>query len=122
MGEEALARAEERGAKLEESRVGLVASLDLLVKGVTIWSYVHHHRHCLRPLAAIKQPAREEEAHANIGRRSATSRSSEDAPHCTRLRLGTSTEDQDRMACGSTKGEEEVSEEEEESRISVGCG
>ena len=53
-------RAEERGAKLEESRVGLVASLDLLVKGVTIWSYVHHHRHCLRPLAAIKQPAREE--------------------------------------------------------------
>ena len=58
--EEALARAEERGAKLEESRVGLVASLDLLVKGVTIWSYVHHHRHCLRPLPAIKQPVREE--------------------------------------------------------------
>ena len=58
--EEALARAEERGAKLEESRVGLVASLDLLVKGVTIWSYVHHHRHCLRPLSAIKQPGREE--------------------------------------------------------------
>ena len=58
--EEALARAEERGAKLEESRVGLVASLDLLVKGVTIWSYVHHHRHCLRPLPSIKQPAREE--------------------------------------------------------------
>ena len=58
--EEALARAEERGAKLEESRVGLVASLDLLVKGVTIWSYVHHHRHCLRPLPAIKQPAREQ--------------------------------------------------------------
>ena len=58
--EEALARAEERGAKLEESRVGLVASLDLLVKGVTIWSYVHHHRHCLRPLSAIKEPGREE--------------------------------------------------------------
>ena len=61
--EEALARAEERGSKLEESRVGLVASLDLLVKGVTIWSYVHHHRHCLRPLPAIKQPVREEVIH-----------------------------------------------------------
>ena len=53
--EEALARAEERGSKLEESRLGLVTSLDLLVKGVTIWSYVHHHRHCLRPLHAIMQ-------------------------------------------------------------------
>merc|ERR1719331_3049088 len=90
--EEALARAEERGAKLEESRVGLVASLDLLVKGVTIWSYVHHHRHCLRPLPAIKQPAREEEAHASIGRRSATSPSIEDVPNCKRLRLGASME------------------------------
>ena len=44
-----------RGSKLEGSRLGLVTSLDLLVKGVTIWSYVHHHRHCLRPLQAIMQ-------------------------------------------------------------------
>merc|ERR1719239_1217906 len=112
---------------LEESRVGLVASLDLLVKGVTIWSYVHHHRHCLRPLPAIKQPAREQEANPSIGRRGATSPSIEDVPDCKRICLGASTvelldqggcDNSERMACGPTEGEEEVSE----TMISVGCG
>ena len=34
--------------KLEEIRGGLVVSLDLLVKGVTIWSYIHQHCLCIR--------------------------------------------------------------------------
>ena len=48
-----------------------------------------------------------QEAHASIGRRSATSPSLEDVPDCKRLRLGASTEGlldrdgcDDRMACG----------------------
>merc|ERR1719192_3279362 len=106
--EEALARAEERGSKLEESRLGLVTSLDLLVKGVTIWSYVHHHRHCLRPLQAIMQQFGEKEGHPSVGRRAAVSPSSEDAPHCKRLRLEGSNDlfgenqcdDFDRITCG----------------------
>ena len=46
--EGALARSEKLTLKLEESRGGLVVSLDLLVKGVTIWSYIHQHCHCIR--------------------------------------------------------------------------
>ena len=34
--------------KLEEIRGGLVVRLDLLVNGVTIWSYIHLHCHSIR--------------------------------------------------------------------------
>jgi len=32
---------------LEDSKEGLVNGLNLLVKGVTIWSFIHHHKYCI---------------------------------------------------------------------------
>ena len=107
--EEALARAESRGHQLEESRGGLITSLDLLLKGVTIWSYVHHHRHCLRPLASLQQPQEPRSA-----RRPADSPVTEEEPNCKRMRMGCGG------ACQAEELESEVRRLEEE-RLLLAC-
>merc|ERR1712096_340673 len=38
---------EEKINMLEDSKEGLVNGLNLLVKGVTIWSFIHHNKYCI---------------------------------------------------------------------------
>merc|ERR1712055_1016857 len=44
-------QSEDKINMLEDSKEGLVNDLNLLVKGVTLWSFIHHHGYCIvKPL------------------------------------------------------------------------